>query len=134
MILAALLGIALTEQSTINIVVAVIGAVGVVLAAIITAFGVSFVSNSRKAQKSSEAARQAAEIAAHESKPNSGSTQRDAINRIESMVQTLMKDVGDTKTDVAGLREENRNDRKADSDRFDKLEGRVFHIEQKDKP
>lgn len=119
MLLAAIVGIAITEQSL----VAVIGAVGGVCVALITAFGSAFVVLANRARKS-------AAIAAHESRPNSGSTQRDSINRIESMVQTLIKDVGDTKTDVAGLREENRNDRKADADRFDTLDDRLTHMER----
>lgn len=100
-----ILGLVFTEQSQ----VAVITGVFVVIGALITAFGTVFV-------VIAERGRRAASIAAHEARPNSGSTQRDAVNRIESMVQTLVKDTGDLKRDVSGLREENLADRKSAAD------------------
>jgi hypothetical protein len=64
----------------------------------------------------------------HEVKPNSGSSMKDQTNRIEAMVQTLIFDVG-------GLRQENRDDRRAEADRFALLEGRVRDLEHpKEKP
>ncbi|MBW9118895.1 hypothetical protein JNB63_02185 [Microbacterium trichothecenolyticum] len=50
------------------------------------------------------------------------------VGAVENVQKTLVSDIG-------GLREENRNDRRADADRFSLLEGRVRDIEHtKEKP
>lgn len=134
MILAALVGIALTEQSL----VAVIVTAGTILAALITAFGSAFVVLANRARKSAAHAAGSAAIAAHEARPNSGSTQRDSVNRIEAMVKTLVLDTGHLKRDVSGLRAENLQDRASAADdrraaetRDIALGARITHLEQK---
>lgn len=49
------------------------------------------------------------------------------VGAVEGVQRTLVADVG-------GLREENRNDRKADQERFALVEGRVRDLEHKEKP
>lgn len=63
----------------------------------------------------------------HELKPNSGSSTKDQINRMEHMLQTVLLDVG-------GIRQENRDDRRATEERFGRLEDRVHDIEHKERP
>lgn len=61
---------------------------------------------------------QSSRAAAHELKPNSGTSMRDQTNRIEAMMQTLILDVG-------GLRADARNDRQANAERFQGVESRL---------
>lgn len=63
----------------------------------------------------------------HELKPNSGSSTRDAINRIEQMLTEQGKDIG-------GIRQEIRDDRRATADRFDTVDDRLHTIERRTRP
>ncbi|MBW9094652.1 hypothetical protein JNB62_13225 [Microbacterium jejuense] len=73
----------------------------------------------------------------HELRPNSGSSTKDQMNRVEAMVKTLVIEQGDMRRDIGGLRAENRDDRKAAaddrraaSDQFEELRGWVRRIEK----
>ncbi|GAA2242548.1 hypothetical protein GCM10010401_14330 [Rarobacter faecitabidus] len=71
------------------------------------------------ARRDAAASRQAAEVAAHEARPNSGGSMRDAINRIEARQVEQGKEIGEIKKDIGGLRADHRQERedRANGDR-----------------
>jgi hypothetical protein len=99
---------------------------GAVLVALIAFAGVLVGSGAwvsgRRARRAADAARQAAEAAVHELLPNSGTSSRDALDRLEEAVAGIWKDVG-------GIREEIRHDRRIAADRLSKAEDRIHDLE-----
>lgn len=111
------------------VLVALIGLAGILLSSGAWVSGRRSRRAADAARAAADGARAAAEAAVHELLPNSGTSSRDSLDRLEHAVGVLSRDVDRLAKDVGGLREENRDDRRAMETRLSGAELRMHELE-----